>query len=82
MRQQPVIRGPDRPFAESTSPFLRAPLPPTVTPRFTLVAAAPASPPLRREWPQPRITSQFPEIAQSARTNGRQAATAAGSGER
>lgn len=39
------------------------------------VRSAPLVPPpplpLRREWPQPRITSQFPEIAQSVRANGR-----------
>jgi hypothetical protein len=49
------------------------------SPRLASPASSPA---LRREWPQPRITSQFPEIAQSVRANGRRAATAAGSGER
>lgn len=61
---QPSLRtNNDRPFVESARPFPRL-WPPVASP----------SPLLRREWPQPRITSQFPEIAQSARANGRRAA--------
>lgn len=53
--------------------FLPSPVSPLVPPLLQLPLAS-----LRREWPQPRITSQFPEIAQSVRANGRRAAVLPG----